>query len=149
MSHGGRVAVLINAPQELPREQQFYKWWRKIAETKCVFLRQLKVVFFSTHKDKHTERHSVLQEVLHQGPVNPSEAEVYHGMGQCQSPWTRGVGQFHGTLDINARPLLEVNNSAHSITWTDRSVLVGTHIHPLCTLLRSPLQSELGAKELY
>lgn len=45
------------------------------------------------------------------------------GQGQCQSPWTPGVGWFHGTLDINAPPLLEVNNSAHSIKRTCTSAV--------------------------
>lgn len=48
--------------------------------------------------------------------------------GQCQSPWTRGVGQFHGALDINAPPSLEVNNSAHSITCTGTCARARTHI---------------------
>lgn len=60
---------------------------------------------------KKEKKDSILQ-----GPVNPSEAGMCHRMGQCQSPWTWGVGWFHGTLDFNVPPSLEVNNSAHSIT---------------------------------
>lgn len=62
-------------------------------------------------KLKEHGRHRILR-----GPVNPSEAEMCHGTGQCQSPWTWGVGQFHGTLDFNVPPSLEVNTSANSIT---------------------------------
>lgn len=90
-----------------------------------------------THPHTHTEK---TQGVLRQGPVNPSEAEVCHGTGQCQSPWTRGVGWFHGTLDINAPPRLEVNNSAHSITCT--GMCPHTHTHTFTP--PSPLHSEYG-----
>lgn len=89
-------------------------------------------VYQHSHTQQKKKRHSKL-EVLLQGPVNPSEAEVCHGTGQNQSPWTWGVGRFHGTLDINAPPLLEVNNSAHSITCT--RMCACTHTYALCTAI--------------
>lgn len=39
------------------------------------------------------------------------------GRGSASHLGHRGVGWFHGTVDFNAPPELEVNNSAHSITF--------------------------------
>lgn len=39
------------------------------------------------------------------------------GRGSASHLGHGGVGWFHGTVDINAPPEVEVNNSAHSITF--------------------------------
>lgn len=39
------------------------------------------------------------------------------GRGSASHLGHGGAGWFHGTVDINAPPELEVNNSAHSITF--------------------------------
>lgn len=80
MRYRGRV--LINAPEEELRQSTM---------ALQVMGREIElwdtVLSFYAHKKRHSRPE---RGPFFQGRVNPSEAGVCHGTGQCQSPWTRG-----------------------------------------------------------
>lgn len=107
MRYRGRV--LINAPEEeLPLSTMALQ----------VMGREIELWDTDLSFCAHRKRHSKPK----RGPFSKAKSihqrqECAMGRGSASHLGHGGVGWFHGTVDINAPPELEVNNSAHSITF--------------------------------
>lgn len=115
------MPFLISVSEDLPT----FSWWKSNPWTNYVSLKVSS--FFSTQTDNFSPTKKT--------DVNSEVQSIY----QRQSPWTRDVGRFHGTLDINAPPSQQVKKSV--LSHKSRCV------HALCRAIMSTFTLKMQNQE--